>query len=763
MKRIFLFFTLAFICQLHLNAGIVCPPDKNLYCNDDIYNLEVTGQPTLINTYGQARYIDLNLTNSCRSGEVQRTWYVDKNNNKQRDPDEELCVQHIYVSYIDRPIVITWPDDLTLSCVDDIPVNQPQWVSGPCDVIGITYEDQVLETGDDACFKIMRKFKLINWCSGSSTINPDQWSHTQVIKIIDNTKPVMPKCEFLTLPTSQNCKATFSIENTATDISACSEDGLFWTVEIDLWSDGDIDYKYSYDASDPRFLLKDYKSGDTVRITLPVEVGRGWHKVTWRVRDRCANYTVCTQDVMVVDGKKPTPYMLKIISAAFRADYDILEVPARMFNLDSYDNCSDSEYLKYSFSPDVNDTLRTIDCTNVGFQFYTIYVTDLEGNQDYAEVFMLVYDNGSCSTSGLQGSLTEAGRKPISSASISLISESYSPDNSPVFTDEEGQFAWQNISLYDDMKIRLDYNNEFSERVNVVDLKLLQDYIFGKVHLEDYQLVAADVNQDGKINAKDLPGLRDIILDENDYEDRHWSFFTEDTADNGLVNLNQIRYFSSPISLEETLGNLDFKAVYKGDISGAINPDTESRSVVNYSKNEDGNKTSFYLTEDKDIFGFQLEIAKKNLSIHDISSPYFDILTENIHETDYGIKIISTEVFSFNSELPFIVISPTYNDTDDVELMATSLVLTEPYKASKLIERETNSSEPLSIYPNPVNDVFILQPEGAKVISISNASGISVPFSQKDNTVSWSVESGIYFARILAYNRVLTAKIIRSR
>ena len=40
--------------------------------------------------------------------------------------------------------------------------------------------------------------------------------------------------------------------------------------------------------------------------------------------------------------------------------------------------------------------MRFYDCTNAGFQYLTVYATDLMGNKDFCAVYLTVYDNGSC-------------------------------------------------------------------------------------------------------------------------------------------------------------------------------------------------------------------------------------------------------------------------------------------------------------------------------------------------------------------------------
>ncbi len=79
-------------------------------------------------------------------------------------------------------------------------------------------------------------------------------------------------------------------------------------------------------------------------------------------------------------------------------------------------------------------------------------------------------------------------------------------------TNEIGQFGWENISLYSDYQIMPDYNQVQTGRVDIADLKKLQNYIFGMDTLVNFEYMAADLNRDNKIRINDLSVLRDNIL-----------------------------------------------------------------------------------------------------------------------------------------------------------------------------------------------------------------------------------------------------------
>ena len=112
--------------------------------------------------------------------------------------------------------------------------------------------------------------------------------------------------------------------------------------------------------------------GEQISIKIPHKLSAGKHKVKWSVRDQCGNYSSCTTTFETKDRKPPTPYIQDFITSAFQASAMPLMVPARIFNSGSYDNCSLQKNLKYSFSEDINDTIRIVDCSNAGLSLIHI-------------------------------------------------------------------------------------------------------------------------------------------------------------------------------------------------------------------------------------------------------------------------------------------------------------------------------------------------------------------------------------------------------
>ncbi len=744
-----------------LSAAILCPPDKYLTCHDDIHYLPLVGTPTVLGGSGQLRYVDQSSNNVCNVGHIIRTWYLDYNSNQTYDSGEHACLQNIYVSYTPSTTTIEWPSDIVLNCKDVIPNTNPTWVSGPCDIIGVSKYDQIFGTDTKSCYKILRNFTVINWCTHIPGTNVGIWYHTQIIKIDDTSRPVIKNCNLVTLGTDMGCQGSFALTNSATDLSPCGQQKLLWKAEVDLWDDGSVEYTFAHNHPDSLFRLDTVASGQSVTIKLPYPVMRGYHRVTWSVNDQCGNATICEQKVFLKDDKKPTPYMHDILSAAFEGKDHPLKVPARIFNVGSFDNCSRPYQLRFSYSPNVNDSIRIINCNNAGFQFYTVYVTDLEGNQETVDVFMLVYDNGACSTLRLSGSVTEADNLPISDVSFKLSRVGDPTMEAISLSDQNGNFLWENISLYKDMEIKPSFSLNQDFRLDVADLKMLQDYIMGRKAIIDLQYLASDLDGDLSIKIKDLELLKNRILRPEISSEHKWAFAADQDS---IQNVSELKSVNNTITLAQSDGKIDFKAVYLGDITDANERKTDNRSALTLREVSNPTSIDYILDHQMIVEGIQI-IAQLPIGIKEISveSAHFEIPAHSISINDEGVLrfVLTKEMKFMDGDILFSI--KWSNETDlksTPELKSGSKFLLSEYRTLDL-KAKKQPNDNVSIHPNPTHDRFTIDGDNFTIIDIKNVSGQSIPFKLEGNQVDWNAQPGIYIVTMRVGNQILCTKVFK--
>ena len=530
MKNVILFAFLSLTATTSF-AGFHCPDDVTINCDMNVHNTDMTGYPnaTGVNVGLPIAYADLDITNGCGVGQVNRTWYQDLNNNQSIDEDEPSCTQIITVSYLENGLFdINWPPNQDLSCLSDISFEVPVIVHGPCDLVGYVYDDLVFESTTEACYKILRTFTVINWCTydENDPFAGGIYNYTQVIKVTEKELPEFTDCEDITFAMDEGCQANVTISSTAVDIGDCPSEELYWTVEIDLGWNLIVDYEYSYLLNGGMYLAPT-ANGEQLSITLPDLVDGGTHGALYTVRDGCGNVRSCQQKIYVEDQNAPTPYCHSFLTAAFDADAMPAVIPAELFNIGATDNCTDSENIKISFSADPNDNVKEITCGSQGFQFFNIYATDEAGNANFCQVFMLIFDNDGCSFRyAPMGTVKDIRGEAMEGVDVYLtdgVDAMYHTTSTIL-----GYFQFEQIELVSDYYVVTDDSKEELLQPTILDLKRLQDYMIGlKSFDEAYQFVAADINRDRSVNSFDVLALRDHLIGLNTLGKEAFSTYVE--------------------------------------------------------------------------------------------------------------------------------------------------------------------------------------------------------------------------------------------
>ena len=79
------------------------------------------------------------------------------------------CTQRIIVNY-EQDYFVKFPNDVIVTACDGTGnYGEPSFFGKDCELLGVSFEDQVFTVVPDACFKIERTWTIINWC----TYNPN--------------------------------------------------------------------------------------------------------------------------------------------------------------------------------------------------------------------------------------------------------------------------------------------------------------------------------------------------------------------------------------------------------------------------------------------------------------------------------------------------------------------------------------------------------------------------------------------------------------
>ena len=504
-------------------------------------------------------------------------------------------IQEISIVYKEN-WTITLPADWEGECGDEIPTTDISISNGACDLMAYEIEEKVFTTVEDACIKVVRTITLVNWCNyqeGAEAVliareenqhgivansfditsddfeNVGRLEYIQVLKLIDDTPPVV------TIEEIDNC-----IQE-----AACEQNKVFRITATDCNSSSTEELTFTWNLSDENGLLAS-GTGATFEYAVTIKTN---YNVEWKVSDKCGNTTIQNQPLQFIDCKKPSPYCLDGLAVDLMQGAGMVDIWARDFNHNSFDNCTSEEQLQIrlwhaslgeapSHIADVFTLPKVIrlDCNYLGIQEVYLYVIDAHNNWDFCTTYIDVQDNTkTCanaeSSTGMglvSGTINDWRNRPVEEVMVETR------DNQAILKQEmtqvDGEYAFE-LPMNGNYAIQPYKNSNPLNGVSTFDLVLISKHILGIQQLaHPYQYIAADVNNSGEITAFDMVQLRQLILN-------NIAQFPNNTSWR-FVDANYIFQSSNPIqedfpelvNVSELEGDMvmDFIAIKIGDVNG---------------------------------------------------------------------------------------------------------------------------------------------------------------------------------------------------
>jgi hypothetical protein len=769
---LFLFFYI--LATIDISGQIYCPADVEVSCFSSL-SLDECGNATVLSGnyhQSQIKFVDDDQTNACNEGQVFRTFYIDLDYDNTFSTNEPNCTQTITLNYNSLPLNIQFPEEVVLSCADDIPSSQPVWSHNPCDLVGYTYEDEEFEFEEGACLKVVRTFTVINWCEYELGNGQGLYTGIQIIKIIDEDAPEIEVCESQVFEAVADCETSVTLTNRATDIGNCPSGMLQWTLSVDLWADGSEDYFYGPNEPSP-FRIDATANGEEVSITLPENISISKHKLVWKVTDGCGNVRSCSSDFEVVDNKPPSPYCIGFLSATLDGGHDgQLVVPVELFDLGGLDNCSSQEELRLSFSENVEDTERVIECGEIGIQFYRIYYTDGAGNQDFCEVFMLVLDNGSCA-----GKFEPQGRVTTRHGEYLSNVETYLMEGADIVsesvTEEDGSYSFGEQSLMDTYHAEASHEDDPLTGVDILDFQLVMEAALGKEDLDYYQRIAADLNNDGQFDFDDLILFRELLLGEVELSrDDAWVFIPYSQEANATTAI-----FNPKMSITNYQYGFNFWAVKKGDVTGAKNVQ-EFNTIESLD-------LSVEILNDRVVISNPNEIKTGCYTMaFNIDSKFVSTSMQEVAISDYHNKTLLSNLVNTSLELAPSELNVTldYSFENDPSQIISTLINEVSFTAnnSKSIatinwtinnlrseNKHKNEIADIKVYPTIFDDHITINAQNIEELYLNSVDGTVVEFEASiskgvtDILINRSLPNGLYFLKVVSDEGEKVFKLIK--
>jgi subtilisin-like proprotein convertase family protein len=619
-----------------------CPPDKRITCDWYADNLEtqlqgLTGaqQCQLLKTagFGEATFYDncsLNITcntsinlDQCLEGVITRTWNATDNAGNSATQN---CQSRIFVDHV-SDWVVEFPADITVNCTSTPPsFGQPEIFYETCELVAVSYEDQLFNVVPDACYKIQRTWKIINWCvvgnnidqevveqpenqlglvfplcdldgdgdcdnrtfrdswnaaskpsaaQATQTTNPDTdldsdpWdgyiTYQQVIKVVDNVDPVFVNCTNPDICILGNsCSADLRPAIPAVD--DCSQKV---TVTAQVRING------IWQNAGSVILNSGQAAG---QFNLFPNLAPGTYSIRYVAMDNCNNQSDCESSVSIRDCKLPTPYCEDglVIELMPQSNPPMVATWARDFNAGSFDNCPGA--LKFSFSPNPLDTGRVYTCDSIGLRQVRIYVTDAAGNQDFCITQVEIQANqNQCGddtlTVALGGNIATEANSGVENVGIS-VNAANGGSSLVATTAANGTYNLAAVPAGNDYTITPGLDENPLNGVTTFDLVLISKHILGIAPLNSpYKIIAADANKSNTVTTFDLVEIRKLILLINNHypNNTSWRFVKK-----GFVFPNPANPLQTAFPEVANINNLsanqlavDFVAVKIGDVNNS--------------------------------------------------------------------------------------------------------------------------------------------------------------------------------------------------
>ncbi len=389
------------------------PPNKTISCTDYTFaSLQNFGQPFFWDNcrVKDTVYTEIEKVDNCKVGTLLRKWVV-----SDAGGLKDSCQQLITIRG-KSDFTVDFPDDLILNCFASVPSkeqakiamlsNSPNKdghiVNNGCGVLAVEIQDDTLTAVPDACYKILRKITVIDWCKynpnnfdkntgcyglpvcgdvhsnpnwatqnlpawqtlnrpsctspyerrfrdaddlggTTSPYNPYAFSdgiicYTQIIKVVDDIAPTFTYCPSDTIIKSY--AALGCKDDIKLTVTASDQCAAGQTTSGDY-----LVFNWTIVDSTTNQVLK---TGVSNTLSESFDYNRSY-RVVWSVEDRCGNRTYCQQKVKVVDAKSPA-IICQDINAELSRDVtgggSIQVWATELMASQLLDNCTPTNYLQ---------------------------------------------------------------------------------------------------------------------------------------------------------------------------------------------------------------------------------------------------------------------------------------------------------------------------------------------------------------------------------------------------------------------------------
>ena len=464
----------------------------------------------------------------------------------------------------------------------------------------------------------------------------------------------------------------------------CGEPFVFTAEAVDNCDGGPVTLR-------SRIIQED---GFVINLTGPTidrNFDTGVNTVVYYAEDGCGNAVTDTFFVEVIDETSPfyqcagSPVPIDITAGS-----DVIFAPD--FIVAAKDDCSRT--LPATFEGISPDSI-VLNCAALNGQstkdtLVRIFLSDVYGNQSpFPCGVVLRLNNVDCPTiqmATVAGRLADETGNGVDDVVIEVAGPVLSQR---VESTLGGSYFMPNLEMYQDYEIIPYRNNDLLNGISTMDLILLGEHLLEISTLNSpYQLIAADINNDGDVTILDMIALRRaiLIIDEEFQNNTSWRF-----VDNEFSFPNPANPFASSFPESRFVHDLstnqlvnDFTAIKIGDLNGNATSsglqagDTRSEEALTLTTEDQMLEAgevydlSFSSENFVDLKGFQFTIDYNPLAIEPAFTNELSSVLPNFNEQNIGF-----------TQLENGLLSVSWNDVNPTTLANQATVFTLTFRAKK--------------------------------------------------------------------------------
>ncbi|MEO0731751.1 MAG: T9SS type A sorting domain-containing protein, partial [Bacteroidota bacterium] len=511
--------------------------------------------------------VTYDVINWCEYNTLGQPYLIPRDGDGIRNPETQL----LYLNVVPVDVNTTTDDFAFLSRFSDRNFNS---------------NDRLLDDGDD--------MDGTDDDNGNDNIDDDAYAaddsrghfrYIQFVKVYDEVAPTITADEPADCfgGSGQNCEATVVLTFTAMD--ECSD------VSPLLELDANYVAANGFSADNAAALgisidLDESGAPDYVITATNVPVGN--HAIRIRVNDGCGNFDVEILEFCVTGDKAPTPICIQTLTVTLMPDGNgggMAEIWASDFIASDVEDCFGNVIDKYSiyteeeaqaigFAPVVGRLGIEFDCSVVDTDVpVRVYAIDNNGSADYCAVITQVqaFQDGVCAdgTGNLTGAIMTSDEEVMAGVQVNLTGAGNMDEITT--TDVNGVFGFSGLTMGGDYTVQAQHQPDMDlSAVSTGDVVAVSLHILGSEPFTNtYDFLAADVNNDNRIDVLDMQAIQSSILGlmDNFGTGITWTFVPADVEiDNPFAD-----EFPEVVNVNDFTGNFfgaDLLGIQEGDVLG---------------------------------------------------------------------------------------------------------------------------------------------------------------------------------------------------